>query len=158
MTDVERRHGGRTMTARARWYLTIASIRHGLTATFAIGVPASFASTSFYPIISAAPLWAWGGIFAGAALACGTGAVARSARVARLGLMWSATSTLMVGVGLLVSYFTGDLSSPTGPIIWLAVAGKDFTVCADPLRSPFEDWAAELADHLEDDGGESSTA
>ena len=136
----------RSMTARARWYLAIASLRHALTGGFAIAVPASFASTSFHPIISAAPLWVWGLIFAGAALACGAGAWTRSAQVARLGLMWSATSTLMVGVGLLVSYFTGDLTSPTGPIIWLAVAGKDFTVCADPLRSPFEDWAAELAD------------
>lgn len=136
----------RSMTARARWYLAIAAIRHGLTAGFAILVPGSFVSSSFTPILLAAPLWLWGWIFTGAAIACGTGAWRRSAKVARFGLMWSATSTAMVAVGLFIAWFTGDLSSPTGPIIWAAVAAKDFTVCADPLRSPFEDWVEELAD------------
>lgn len=133
------------MTTRARWYLTIATMRHGLTAFFALTMPASFASTSFNPILDAAPLWLWAIVFAGAAISCGIAALRRTARIARLGLMWSATSTLMVAVGLSVAWFTGDLSSPTGPIIWMAVALKDFTVCADPLRSPFEEWAEEIA-------------
>lgn len=133
------------MTTRARWYLTIATLRHGLTAFFAFTVPASFASTSFNPILDAAPLWLWAIVFTGAGVSCGYAAVRRSAKVARLGLMWSATSTLMVAVGLTVAWFTNDLSSPTGPIIWMAVALKDFTVCADPLRSPFEEWAEEIA-------------
>ena len=134
-----------TMTARARWYLTIATARHLLVGGFAILAADAFTSTSFYPIINAAPLWLWGLIFTGAGLSCGVGAATKSARVARLGLMWSATSTLMIGVGLVIAYFTGDLSSPTGPIVWVAIALKDFTVCADPLRSPFEDWAEEIA-------------
>lgn len=134
----------RSMTPRARWYLTIAATRHLLVAAFAILAAGSFQSPSFGPIIAAAPLWMWGIVFAGAGLACGVGAYMRSARIARLGLMWSASSTLMVGVGILLAWFTGDLSSPTGPIIWLAVAFKDFTVCADPLRSPFEDWVEEM--------------
>lgn len=133
------------MTPRARIYLGIATVRHLPIAAFAILVPQSFSSTSFIPIISAAPLWMWGLIFAGAGIACGWGAARKSARVARLGLMWSATSTLMVAVGLLMAYFTNDLSSPTGPIVWAALALKDFTVCADPLRSPFEEWAEEIA-------------
>lgn len=134
----------RSMTPRARWYLTIAATRHILVAGFAILAPGSFQSPSFHPIILAAPLWMWGIVFAGAGVACAAGAVKKSARIARLGLMLSATSTLMTGVGILIAYFTGDLSSPTGPIIWLAVAFKDFTVCADPLRSPFEDWVEEM--------------
>lgn len=138
-------HGfARSMTPRARWYLIIAAVRHAVIGGFAILAADTFQSTSFYPIIAAAPLWAWGIMFMFVAAACAVGAWMRSARIARLGLMGSAATTLMVGVGITMAYFTGDLSSPTGPVIWLAVAFKDFTVCADPLRSPFEDWAEEI--------------
>lgn len=149
-------HGfARSMTPRARWYLTIAAARHAIVGLFAICAAEAFKSPSFYPIIAAAPLWLWGLVFLGAAFACGAGALLRSARIARLGLMWSATSTLMVGVGILLAYFTGDLTSPTGPVIWIAVAFKDFTVCADPLRSPFEDWleSEQIDGHLSDEVG-----
>ena len=138
-------HGfARSMTPRARWYLIIAAVRHSVVGAFAVFAADTFRSPSFGPIISAAPLPMWGAMFLFVALALAVGAWRKSARVARFGLMGSAATTLMVGIGLLLSYFTGDLSSPTGPIIWLAVAGKDFTVCADPLRSPFEDWVEEI--------------
>lgn len=140
------RLGERSMTARARWYLAIAATRHILVGAFAIFAAQTFESPSFYPIIEAAPLWVWGLIFIGAGISCALGALRKSAKIARLGLMWSAASTLMVAVGLLLAYFTGDLSSPTGPIVWLAMACKDFTVCADPLRSPFEDWVDAIAE------------
>lgn len=140
-----RRHN-RKMTTRARWYLIIAATRHLLVGAFAILASDSFQSPSFGPMIQAAPLWLWGSMFMGASVACGWGAVTRRPKIARLGLMWSASSTLMVGVGLIIAYFTGDLTSPTGPIVWLAIAFKDFTVCADPLRSPFKEWAEEYAD------------
>lgn len=136
------------MTRRARWYLSIAAGRHLLTALFALATPAAFTSTSFYPILGVAPLWFWGLVFTGAGFACAWAAFHRSEGWARLGLTWSGTSTLIVAVGLLMAWVTGDLSSPTGPIIWGAVALKDFTVCADPLRSPFE----QLAQQIEDGG------
>ena len=136
----------RKMTTRARWYLLIAATRHLLVGGFAIFAADSFQSPSFGPMIAAAPLWLWGTMFIGASIACGAGAITRRPRIARLGLMWSASSTLMVGVGLVIAIFTKDLSAPTGPIVWLAIAFKDFTVCADPLRSPFEEWAEEYAD------------
>jgi hypothetical protein len=138
-------HGfARSMTPRARWYLIIAAIRHTLIGGFAVFAAGSFQSPSFGPIISAAPLPAWGTMFLFVAVGLILGAWFKSARIARFGLMGSAATTFMVGIGLLLAYFTGDLTSPTGPIIWLAVAGKDFTVCADPLRSPFEDWVEEI--------------
>ena len=132
------------MTARARWYLGIAAGRHLLVGAFALAMSGSFRSTSFIPILSAAPLWLWAIVFIGAGLACAAAAVTKSEPLARLGMAWSATSTLIVAVGLLLAVFTKDLSSPTGPIIWLAVAFKDFVVCAQPIRSPFEG----LAEHL----------
>ena len=137
-------HDAARMTPRARAYLAIAATRHLLTAAFALSIPGAFRSTSFIPIVSVAPLFVWGLIFFVAGSLCAHGAVFRSAHIARIGLMWSATSTAVVAAGLVIAWFTGDLSSPTGPIIWAAVACKDFTVCADPLRSPFEEWAHEI--------------
>ncbi|NUP03547.1 MAG: hypothetical protein HOW59_37055 [Nonomuraea sp.] len=131
------------MTARARWYLGIASVRHILVGGFALAAPESFRSTSFLPILSAAPLWLWGLIFLG--IACAYAAISKHEPTARLGMAWSATSTLLVGVGLLLAVFTHQLSSPTGPIVWLAIALKDFVVCAQPIRSPFEGLAERLA-------------
>jgi hypothetical protein len=133
------------MTARARGYLWVATARHLLTGGFALAMPNTFKSTSFLPILEVAPLWFWAAIFIGAGIACGVAAAFRHEAFARLGMGWSATSTLIVGIGLLIAVFTGQLSSPTGPIIWLAVALKDFVVCAQPIRSPFEGLAEQLA-------------
>jgi len=133
------------MTARARWYLAIAGVRHLLVGGFALTLPVSFKSTSFIPILEAAPLWFWSIFSLGAGIACTAAAAARSEPLARLGMAWSAVLTLLIGVGLLMSVFTGQSSSPTGPIIWLAVALKDFVVCAQPIRSPFEGLTEQLA-------------
>lgn len=141
------------MTTRARWYLTIAATRHLLTGLFALFVPEAFRSTSFLPIIEVAPLWFWGGLFVGAGTACAVAAAGKHETVARIGLTWSATSTAIVAAGLLIAWATGDLSSPTGPIIWWAVALKDFTVCADPLRTPFEELTQHMEERQQRDGG-----
>jgi len=133
------------MTARARAYLAIAGVRHLLVGSFALIVPAWFKSPSFLPIIEAAPLWFWGAFSIGAAVACLASAAFKSEPLARLGMAWSAVLTLLIGVGLLLSVFTGQSTSPTGPIIWLAVALKDFVVCAQPIRSPFEGLTERLA-------------
>ena len=133
------------MTTRARWYLGIAGVRHLLVGGFAVFMASSFKSTSFIPILQAAPLWFWALFSLGAGIACMGAALTKSEPLARLGMAWSAVLTLLVGVGLLMSVFTGQSSSPTGPIIWLAVALKDFVVCAQPIRSPFEGLTEQLA-------------
>ena len=133
------------MTARARAYLGIAGGRHLLVGVFALLVPQWFTSTAFIPIIDAAPLWFWGAFSIGAAAACLGAAAFKSEPLARLGMAWSAVLTLLIGVGLLMSVFTGQSTSPTGPIIWLSVALKDFVVCAQPIRSPFEGLTERLA-------------
>lgn len=138
-------HPVNDMTTRARIYLRIASIRHLLIGGFALAMPGSFKSASFLPILRAAPLWFWAGLMIGAGVACMIAAIGKSEPMARAGMAWSATITLIVGVGFLLAVFTGELSSPTGPIIWLAVAAKDFVVCAQPIRSPFEGLIERLA-------------
>lgn len=140
----------KSMTARARWYLVIAAIRHLTIAVLAIGFPWSFRSPNFEPIKETAPLFMWGVVFAGAGLVCVAGAWTKRSRVARLGLMLSATSTLMAAVGFILALFDGgEFIAPIGAIVFTAVAAKDFTVCADPLRSPFEDWAEEVVDQMD---------
>jgi len=138
-------HRANDMTPRARWYLGIAGLRHLLVGAFALSMPTSFKSTSFIPIIEAAPLWFWAIFSLGSAVACAGAAITKSEPLARLGMAWSAVLTLLIGTGLLLSVFTGQSSSPTGPIIWLAVAFKDFVVCAQPIRSPFEGLTERLA-------------
>jgi len=133
------------MTTRARWYLAIAGVRHLLVGGFALLIPEAFKSTSFIPIIAAAPLWFWGTFSMGSGLACLGSAITRSEPLARLGMGWSAVLTLLIGVGLLLAVFKGQSASPTGPIIWLAVALKDFVVCAQPIRSPFEGLTERIA-------------
>ena len=133
------------MTPRARWYLAIAGVRHLLVGSFALVMPGSFKSTSFVPIIEAAPLWFWALFSLATGIACLTAGLSKSEPLARLGMAWSAVLTLLIGAGLLMAVFTNQLSSPTGPIIWLAVAFKDFVVCAQPIRSPFEGLTERLA-------------
>ena len=133
------------MTPRARWYLGIAGTRHLLVGTFALLMPSSFKSTSFIPIIAAAPLSWWAVASLACAVACLGAALTTSEPLARLGMAWSAVLTMLIGTGLLLAVFTGQSSSPTGPIIWLAVALKDFVVCAQPIRSPFEGLTERLA-------------
>lgn len=140
----EPQHFARSMTPRARWYLAIAAMRHLAFAGFAIFGAHLFHSTSFRPVMAAAPLWVWGLLFSGAAFACTVGAWRKSARIARAGLIWSAGSTAGLAAGVTVAIFTGDLASPILPVILIAAAGMDLTICADPLRSPFEDWVEEI--------------
>lgn len=142
------------MTNRARAYLAIASIRHLLMGGFALFAPGSFRSTSFLPILHTAPLWFWSLLFLGAGGSCGIAAITRREDAARAGMSFSATSTLIIGTSLLIAAFTGHLTSPTGPIIWLAVAFKDFVVCAQPIRSPFEALARYLEPEHKDSGDE----
>lgn len=126
------------MTARARAYLTVAAVRHALIGVFALLMPLSFQSSSFLPLLDVAPLWVWGVLSVATGALSAAAAVQGGLNIARAALMLSATLTAVVAASLLIAVFTGQLSSPTGPIIWVAVALKDFIQCGDPLRSPFE--------------------
>lgn len=126
------------MTGRAQAYLIIASVRHALIGTFCVLIPQSFKSSSFVPLRETLPLQMWGVVFLITASVCMVAAVRRSEYLARLGLIMSATTTLVWAFGISMSWLTGDLSAPTGPVIWWAVTFKDYVVCGQPMRSPFE--------------------
>lgn len=126
------------MTGRARRYLLIAAVRHLLIAVSTWVAADQFTSSSFDVIRAILPLWAWGVVFAGAGLTCAAAAVTGREILARVGLILSASSSALWAGGFLASYFAGELTSPTGVVIWWAVTVKDLIVCEQPLRSPFE--------------------
>jgi hypothetical protein len=130
-------HRVNDMTARARVYLAIAAARHLLIGSVAIAMPGSFSSAAFLPILRTAPLWMWAALMIGAGSACLVASVAKSEPMARLGMAWSATITVIIGVSLVMAALNRT-ATPVGPILWLAIALKDFVVCAQPIRSPFE--------------------
>lgn len=132
------RHEPEVMTGRARVYLVIAALRHMLIGLCCVLVPETFQSSSFDPLRAILPLRVWGFAFLAAAFVCTVAAIRRSEHLARLGLIMSGTTSAVWATGFLLAWVSGDLSSPTGPIIWWAVTLKDFVVCSQPMRSPFE--------------------
>lgn len=154
------RHG---MTARARLYLGIAAVRHFCLAALCLVAPGTLAqSASVYPIIAALALWVWGLIFLVAGITCALGLWRRGTWLARFGLMWSASSTAMVAMALITAIGTHVSDGAQVPIgmlvetvLWGALAAKDFTICANPIRSPFEEWVQDLIDDQRE-GGDST--
>lgn len=132
------------MTPRARAYLAITAIQNGLLAYCCIAIPGTFRSSSFMPIISVAPLWVWGLMFCGSSAFSIAAAIAQRATLARIAMSWSAVAMGLVATGLVIAMINGMLTAPTGPIVWTALAAKDFVVCAQPMRSPFEALAQRL--------------
>lgn len=126
------------MTGRAQRYLLIVCIRHAIIGSFCVLAPQTYKSSSFVPLREVLPLQIWGVVFLIASVVSGVAAFRRNRAWARLGLMMSATSTLVWAAGISMAWATGDLSAPSGPVVWWALAWKDFTVCEQPMRSPFE--------------------
>ena len=130
------------MTRRAVAYLCIGAARHTLIGIFAIGYADQFANAAFIPIIEYAPLWVWGAFMLVAAALMLVAAIWRSAWIARLGLVVSATLTLAIGSGIALGvievWSTGGRATPISAILLLSLALKDYAVCTQPMRSPFE--------------------
>ena len=140
------------MTRRARWYLGIATFRHGSLGLFCLIMPWLFGNAAFVPILNFLPIWGWGAAMTACALVCGLAAFLRSGDWARWAMVISATITTVLAVGVLIGISTVwldwlaepslnpsiALPSPVLPIILGSIAAKDFVVCAQPIRSPFE--------------------
>lgn len=133
----------KSMTLRARAYLTITACRHLVIGLFTLFNPEQFSSPVFVPIVSTFPLWAWGAAFVGVALICLVGTLFRSRAWARTGLAASATVTGIAAAGLWLGVI--DLWLDHKPVTILtstllsALVAKDLTMCAQPMRTPFED-------------------
>lgn len=141
-------HSPEAMTRRARWYLGIATFRHGSLGLFCLIMPWLFGSAAFIPILDFIPIWAWGSVMVFCAIVCGLAARLRSGDWARWGMVISATITTVLAAGVLIGVsivwwewlhqLRDAPASPVLPIILGSLAAKDFVVCAQPIRSPFE--------------------
>jgi hypothetical protein len=130
------------MTRRARAYLMIGGLRHALIGIFAIGWSDQFTNAAYLPVVSYAPMWLWGGAMLAIAVVMGLAAKLRKAGWARVGLIASASITLALGsglsLGIIGAWADGKTATPILAILLLALAAKDFAVCTQPMRSPFE--------------------
>lgn len=142
MSGTHQHPDGQRMTPRARWYLNIGGVRHLAVGGFTLFFPGMFANPSWIPIISYAPLWAWAMGFIVAGVICITASIIRSANWARIGLIMSASITLAcgvgIGLGIALAWVHGVQVTPIIVFLLLSLAAKDFAVCTQPMRSPFE--------------------
>lgn len=136
------RNGAEEMTLRARWYLTIGALRHYLIGGFALGYPQMFVSPAYVPLLNYAPLPFWAVAFIVAGTCCLLACWNRSANYARVGLILSATFTaawaVALGLGIVDAWMHGVRITPVLVILLVSLAAKDYAVCTQPLRSPFE--------------------
>jgi hypothetical protein len=141
-------HSPEAMTRRARWYLSVAAIRHLTLGVFCLIAPWLFANAAFIPILNFVPLWGWGSVMAATGATCAVAAAFRHGGWARLAMVCSATVTIVLGAGVTVGvaivwakYLAGTVDTPASPVLpvlLLALAAKDYIVCGQPIRSPFE--------------------
>lgn len=130
------------MTRRARAYLAIGGTRHLLLGLFTLRFSEQYQAAVFIPIVGAFPLWFWAALMLAAAFLMGLAAWFRSASIARAGLVTSGTITLAIGVGVaagvVIVWMHGGAAVPISAVLLLSLACKDFAVCTQPIRSPFE--------------------
>lgn len=129
MTSVEP-----VMTWRARFYLSVATARHG-----SLGLVALVLDYEWGGVDAGIPIPAWGAVFLLGAAHLLYSAVKGSERHARVALAVSAviTSVWAASFWLLAVGERG----PTGillAITFTALTAKDLTIVGDPMRSPFE--------------------
>lgn len=143
------------MTRRARWYLGVATFRHLSIGLFCLAAPWLFGNAAFIPILNFLPVWGWGAAMVLCGVLCGLAAYLRSGDWARWAMVASATITTVLAIGVWIGVvmvwiqWANDLRdfppSPILPILFSVLAAKDYIVCAQPVRSPFEAVARQLA-------------
>lgn len=135
---------GERLTPRARAYLLIACLRHGVAGLALLIFPGAFASPSFDGIKGALPLqhrhslMAWGVVFLFTAIVCGWAAASAREGSARIALSGSIFASLVWLGGFIAATALGVQISPMGAIFCAALVAKDLTMLRDPLRNPFE--------------------
>jgi len=138
------------MSSRARKYLVIAALRHGIIGLFILVLPFLFKNAAFVPLVEYTHLWTWGAVFVAIAITCAAAAKMRKRDLARLSMIASAASTAVTAFAVLwgvvetwILYANGEMDAPSSPfvvILLAAIAAKDYIICGQPMRTPFEDF------------------
>jgi hypothetical protein len=126
------------MTVRARLYLLVASLRH-----LAFGIPLlvrpqDFDTPSFNIFAQIMPRWAWATMMITAGLYLAFAMLRATEVHARLALVASAVAAVMWCTGLVTAIDPDRATTWILPTVFAAIAFKDFVMCAQPLRLPFE--------------------
>lgn len=137
-----------SMTTRARGYLAVDVVFHGIVGLTCLFAADRLAAPSFRFIADLLPFQVWALGFLVTAAVCLYALVRSSEDWARLGLVASAVLTAVWAGGFMAALADVPLDQPappTGVAAWLAIAAKDLIVCRQPLRSPFEPLIRRLA-------------
>ena len=104
MTIVD--HSPEAMTLRARVYLAACGFRHVLIGLFLIVTPWLFNAALFVPIFNLLPLLAWGVSMTVCGVVCTLAWIIRNGDWARVGMVMSASITLVLAAGLTIGLFS----------------------------------------------------
>lgn len=127
-----------TMTPRARAYIVITAVQHGLVGASATLLSQQFNGDGFRVARELMPIPVWGLMFLAGSGMLMQAAVRGSESRARLGMVLSVLLIALLGASLALSYTEGGVVSPIGTVFALSLMAKDLVVCAQPMRSPFE--------------------
>ena len=128
MTIVDR--SPEAMTNRARVYLAASGFRHTVLGLFLIATPWLFSAALFVPIFNLLPLTAWGIIMLLCGIVCTASWIARNGDLARVGMVLSASITLVLAAGLtigLVSVWASWIETVTWPEAWALFVSRQVT-------------------------------
>jgi FtsH-binding integral membrane protein len=125
------------MTTRARMYLNVAAARHLIIGIAMIAAPATFGSRGFQSLFLIFPMSVWTALLIIGGLHLAYASAMGKEGSARMALIFSGSISLMWAVGFAVVLQAG-VASVFGATILGALACKDFIMCAQPMRSPFE--------------------
>lgn len=129
-------HSPRTMSGRARWYLSAAGGRHFVTGMTLLIAPWLYSSVAFIPIFNTLPLVVWGLIMVAGGIACILGAITRNPTLARLSIAASACITLALAAGLtigVVASWAAWVGYVSWPVAWNVIVTQPQIYPADLL-------------------------
>jgi hypothetical protein len=135
------------MTWRARAYLVITAVQHGLIGFACIWLSGTeaFSGDAFRIIRHIFPIWGWGVVFVAGGIHLAIAAGRGSELLARVAMPLSAVLTSLWAMAFILAWHEGGVVSPVGAILATSLTAKDLVICRQPMRSPFEPLVKEYA-------------
>lgn len=139
------------MSSRARWYLAIASLVHGVLGVLMLVRPEDFSTPgfvgmkrTFYLLTNDNAISVWGGLYILVGVLCGIGVANRRRLWAQIGLASSVIVTGATFSTFAYAIWIGVSTGWFGLIFAAGLTAKDYIGLRDPMRNPFEDLAREV--------------
>lgn len=131
----------RVMSRRAQAYLGVAAYRHIAIALAMALMGSTFDSAAFVKLFDIAPRWLWIVTLIAGGVHLGYAAKTQSKNHARMALTISVAVAFMWATAFGIVVLSG-VASVFATILFTSFAMKDLIMCAQPMRSPFEDLSA----------------